>query len=173
MNALLEWGVGVDLELIDRFVAPPLAAYTRTEIAQCRAQAEPAESFAGRWCAKEAVIKAVSKWARLSLRDVEVLADATGRPRAEIVGRLGAGRPVLRIEVSIAHGAGLAIAIATATPAERLGNTTEMAGLLSTAVLRERSSLRDMATRASAQSDPRSDQPAEGAQQIREGEQDT
>ncbi len=56
-------GVGVDVELVAQFAAPSdtflSRNYTASERAYCSAAADPASSLAGRWAAKEAVIKAL------------------------------------------------------------------------------------------------------------------
>ena len=84
-------GVGIDIEAISRFRQPAMRLFRPTEIDFCSSQQDPAEAFAGRWCAKEAVVKAISGRRVLSIRDVEIL--------------------------SISHAADVAIAIAiAATP---------------------------------------------------------
>ncbi len=79
--------VGVDVESIDAinidndtFVQ---RNYTAKEQDYCRKAPSPQASFAGRWCAKEAVFKALgvsSKGAGASLREIEVLNDEKGGP---------------------------------------------------------------------------------------------
>jgi holo-[acyl-carrier protein] synthase len=63
---------------------------------------------AGRWAAKEAIIKCIGY--KISWRDMEVLRDRYGKPVARILSDIGRG-PV-QIHVSITHDAGLAIAFA-------------------------------------------------------------
>ncbi|KAK6099024.1 fatty acid synthase alpha subunit Lsd1 [Batrachochytrium dendrobatidis] len=84
-------GLGVDVQLIsemsitnDVFVA---RNFTPEEIAYCKASANPTASFAGRWAAKEAVIKAVS--------------NAAGN---KVVWTKGAGAPLNEIEITRAEG---------------------------------------------------------------------
>lgn len=68
---------------------------------------EPEEA-AGRWAAKEAIIKCVGY--RLPWRTMEVLRDRYGKPVAEI--HVDIGRGPIRFHISITHDAGLAIAFA-------------------------------------------------------------
>lgn len=105
-------GVGVDVEAIDRFTKPDGRLLTATELAYCAAQAEPAQSWAGRWCAKEAVSKACAKYLQLALREIEIRSDPSGRPVVVLPDR--ATEVGLAAEVSIAHAAGAAIAVAVA-----------------------------------------------------------
>lgn len=87
MNVL---GIGADIveclriaQMIDRhgelFVG---RVYTDLEIEYCQARKQATQHFAGRWAAKEAVLKALGTgWRRgISWRDVEVLNDPSGRP---------------------------------------------------------------------------------------------
>lgn len=105
-------GVGVDVEQIERFRAPDLRLFTPTEVAYCTGVADSAECLAGRWCAKEAVMKACSPHISLSLREIEVAAAADGRPVVVLPDRaIALG---LTAEVSIAHTASLAVAVALA-----------------------------------------------------------
>ena len=104
--------IGVDVELVARFATPDPRIFTAAELAYCDAQAEPAESRAGRWCAKEAVCKACSNHLQLTLREIEIGVGPHGRPvvllpeRAVVLG--------LRADVSIAHTGGVAVAVAVA-----------------------------------------------------------
>ena len=105
-------GLGVDVEAVDRFIDPDERLFTSDELAYCDAQADPAQSRAGHWCAKEAVSKACAKYLQLTLREIEIRAEPSGRPivllpdRAVAVG--------LAAEVSIAHADGTAMAVAVA-----------------------------------------------------------
>ena len=109
-------GIGVDVEAVERFAEPDPRLLTSDELAYCAAQDAPAESRAGRWCAKEAVVKACAKHLQLSPREVEILVEPCGRPivalpeRAAMVGLVS--------EVSISHAAGVAIAVAIAAICE-------------------------------------------------------
>jgi len=82
--------------------------YTDAEIAYCSSRKAATQHYAGRWAAKEAVLKALGTgWRRgISWRDVEVRSDRRGRP---LVAVHGGAREVLekagirRIHVSISH----------------------------------------------------------------------
>lgn len=105
-------GVGVDVESIARFATPDPRLFTAAELAHCAAAADPAECRAGRWCAKEAVMKACAAHLTLALREIEVTASADGRPIAVLPERARAMG--LSAEVSIAHAGSLAVAVAVA-----------------------------------------------------------
>ena len=82
--------------IVDGEVAAGIVGYdpiansqlTAAEIAHCRVQGSPAESFAGRWCAKEAVVKAFAGRAIVGIRDVEIRADERGTPIIALEPRL-------------------------------------------------------------------------------------
>lgn len=105
-------GLGVDIEAVDRFTNPDERLFTSKELAYCDAQADPAQSRAGRWCAKEAVSKACAKYLQLTLREIEIRVEPSGRPIVLLPERaLAVG---LTAEVSIAHAGGMAMAVAAA-----------------------------------------------------------
>lgn len=98
----------------DRFVS---RAFTRAESAYCEARSDPAIHFAGRFAAKEAVLKALGTgWSGgVGWRDVEVLPDG-GPVRVRLSGRalevaraLGAREPV---RLSISHTGATAVGFA-------------------------------------------------------------
>jgi fatty acid synthase subunit alpha len=118
----LRFGVGVDVEEVARWRA--LVAEMRPgtsrwllfhaeEHEHCRAFADPAPVYAGRWCAKEAVFKALTEHASLDLRDVMIVSGPSGRPEVVLLPdslrKLG-----LRVRVSISHTDQSAIAMAVA-----------------------------------------------------------
>ncbi len=89
--------------------------YTEREIRECQAKKKSLEHFAGRWAAKEAVLKALGTgWRRgLSFTDIEVQSE-------ELVQLLGAARDlaeqlhVVTVHLSIAHCRAYATAYAVA-----------------------------------------------------------
>lgn len=105
-------GVGVDVEAVERFTEPDIRLFTVDELAYCAIQANPAESRAGRWCAKEAVSKACAKYLQLTLREIEIKVEPSGRPIVLLPDR--ATEVGLTAEVSIAHAGGTAVAVAVA-----------------------------------------------------------
>ncbi|MET0601103.1 MAG: holo-ACP synthase [Baekduia sp.] len=108
-------GVGLDLLEIERLEAalerrPTLAArlFTEGERAYAAARSRPAQHLAARFCAKEAVAKALALEA-WSWRDIEVVSEG-GPPRIVLHGTL-AGRGV-EVDVSLTHSRGTAGAVA-------------------------------------------------------------
>jgi holo-[acyl-carrier protein] synthase len=113
-------GVGLDLLEIDRLARalerrPRLAErlFTPGERAFAAARGEPARHLAVRFCAKEAVAKA------LALRDgdwldVEVLGGGDGPPSVRLTGRAAAraGELGVRVDISLTHSKGMAGAVA-------------------------------------------------------------
>lgn len=111
-------GVGIDLVEIERiaqacrrqprFVERIL---TPAERVYClNGRSNPAQHIAGRWCAKEAIAKAVGR--PLRWHEVEILPDAQGKPTVHLHGSsaqiVGSGR----LLVSITHTRTLAQAVA-------------------------------------------------------------
>ncbi|MFM7207750.1 MAG: holo-ACP synthase [Planctomycetaceae bacterium] len=82
--------------------------FTPTEIEYCRARKMATQHFAGRWAAKEAVLKALGTgWRRgISWRDIEVASATTGRPAVTLrggAGEMAAAMGIRCILVSISH----------------------------------------------------------------------
>ena len=82
--------------------------YTEREIRYCQARKHAIEHFAGRWAAKEAILKAIGTgWSRgISWTDLEVRNAASGQPQVLVRG--GAKDAALRrgigdIFISISH----------------------------------------------------------------------
>lgn len=82
--------------------------YTQNEIGYCSARAAATQHFAGRWAAKEAVLKAMGTgWSRgIKWVDIEVRNDERGRPTIALGGgardiceRLG----IHEMHISISH----------------------------------------------------------------------
>jgi holo-[acyl-carrier protein] synthase len=116
-------GIGLDLVKIERIRA--LAdrwqerflerLYTEAERRYCFDRASPYASLAGRFAAKEAVLKAIGTgWsAGISWQDIQVLNDGSGKPVAHVQGRAGAllqETGVTDIHISLSHDADYAIA---------------------------------------------------------------
>ncbi len=134
------FGVGTDIteclriaRMIERhgelFIA---RVYTPEEIRYCQNRKQATQHFAGRWAAKEAVLKALGTgWRRgISWRDIEIRATPSGRPVValrgvirELVEQLG----VTRILVSISHCRTHATAYAMAIRKKRKGNVDKEA----------------------------------------------
>lgn len=120
-------GIGTDLCDCDRIAAMIerhgdtflQKVFTPDEIAYCARHRAAAEHFAGRWAAKEAVLKAFGTgWAKgIQWTDLEVCLEDGGRPRLALHGaardhatRLGIGE----VLISISHTAAMANAFAVA-----------------------------------------------------------
>merc|ERR1711920_271694 len=117
-------GLGVDVEPIETFENYLNQGkddffkrnFTEEELDYCYNAPHPAASFAGRWAAKEAVIKAISssspetgnlgKGAGAPLKDIGVSRSASGAPSIEFTGHASEVVRVLGIEdvsISISH----------------------------------------------------------------------
>lgn len=121
-------GIGLDLVKItrirslmerwqDRFLQ---RLYTEEERRYCLKRASPYASLAGRFAAKEAVLKALGTgWADgIRWVDIQVLNDKNGKPVATVTGRaetLLHEAGVTGIHVSLSHDADYAIAEAVLT----------------------------------------------------------
>lgn len=93
--------------------------YTDREIRYCQARKHAIEHFAGRWAAKEAILKAIGTgWSKgIAWTDLEVRNLPGGRPRTVIVGGArdaASERGIGEILISISHCRTYAIAYAIA-----------------------------------------------------------
>ncbi len=94
--------------------------FTPREIAYCRRKRRHEVHFAGRFAAKEAVLKALGTGLGQLMRwtDVEVVNGPLGKPEVSLHGEVAASaarRGLAGIDVSLSHSAGLAIAGAVIT----------------------------------------------------------
>jgi holo-[acyl-carrier protein] synthase len=116
-------GVGIDLLEIDRLERalerrPRLAErlFTAGERAYAATRARPAMHLAARFCAKEAVAKALELrvW---SWRDVEVLGGGDEPPSVQLTGAAErrAAELGVKVSVSLTHTRGMAAAVAVLT----------------------------------------------------------
>jgi holo-[acyl-carrier protein] synthase len=121
-------GVGTDIteclriaRMIDRhgelFIS---RVFTPEEIRYCQSRKQATQHFAGRWAAKEAVLKALGTgWRRgISWRDIEIRIRPGGRPVVavrgdlrEVVGQLGVAKLLVSISHCRTHATAYAIAI--------------------------------------------------------------
>jgi len=120
-------GVGVDIIEVDRIESAVRRhgdrflqkLFTPGEIAYCRSRGRSAEHLAGRFAAKEAVLKALGigiRWGS-ALKEIEVRRGASGHPTVALAGRVAARARELgaeRIHVSLSHTARHAVAQAVA-----------------------------------------------------------
>lgn len=119
-------GIGVDMleiERMERVIArrPNFVArvFTEEERAYCDRSARPAEHYAARFAAREAVLKALGTGFSdgVGLRDVSVSRDDAGRPHVVLTGRaaeIAREGGVREIALSISHTHDVAVANAIA-----------------------------------------------------------
>ena len=115
-------GIGVDLVDLARFER----AVDRTPRLRDRLFAEterskPLRSLAGRFAAKEALIKALGSSDGIHWLDITVSNDAEGDPRFELSGETAdviAARGITSLHLSMSHDAGAAIAFVVAERAD-------------------------------------------------------
>lgn len=104
--------------------------YTPSEIQYCQSRKQATQHFAGRWAAKEAILKALGTgWRRgISWRDVEVRNEPGGKPVAalrggarDVVEELG----IAEVLISISHCRMYATAHAIALGGDRANRPRE------------------------------------------------
>lgn len=107
--------IGVDIEDISRFKDKPQAFYERiftpVELEYCLSKKNPAPHFAARFCAKEAVYKALSSAGihEVLITQIEVYNDSNGCPRIRILN----SDNNYKINISLSHEKEKAVAFAT------------------------------------------------------------
>ncbi|MBT3322670.1 MAG: holo-ACP synthase [Anaerolineae bacterium] len=115
-------GVGVDLVSIEKIIsnlkrdAFRRKVFTPAEIESCNAISKSAESYAGKFAAKEAFMKAIGKGIRQEVwfTQIEVLNHETGAPYIQVNGEAARIFSVLgaeKIFLSISHTDGMAVAM--------------------------------------------------------------
>jgi holo-[acyl-carrier protein] synthase len=116
-------GLGIDLVQAQKLAQSLLAegfverVFTPAEAAACRAVKNSVQSFAGKFAAKEACMKALGAGIRQELwfADIEVLDEPSGAPRVILSDRLqgmGLIPAGAVIHVSISHTGDFAVAVA-------------------------------------------------------------
>jgi holo-[acyl-carrier protein] synthase len=93
--------------------------YTDYEIEYCSARKAATQHYAGRWAAKEAVLKALGTgWRRgIAWRDIEIRNDHKGAPTVKLRGGardVMAAAHIARLHVSISHCRNFAVAYVVA-----------------------------------------------------------
>jgi holo-[acyl-carrier protein] synthase len=115
-------GLGIDLVLIEKIAksverdAFKLKVFTTAEIEICEATANSAERYAGKFAAKEALMKAIGKGIRQEVwfSQIEVLNLETGAPAILTSGEAEKALSSLgvdRVHLSISHTEGMAVAV--------------------------------------------------------------
>ena len=122
-------GLGTDIQEIAPFAARPFAAdpafymltFSEGERAYCLACAQPAQHFAARFAAKEAVVKAFGTVCTLSPAAVEIERSPAGAPSVRLSAEASALVPDdLRVFVSVGHCEEWAYAVAVVVRSEPL-----------------------------------------------------
>ena len=115
-------GIGTDLIAVERFSPESTEqaflerTFTQVELADCRRHKDPAECLAGKFAAKEALVKALGLGMRQGLwfNQIEVTNNEHGGPHIEATGPTAAelqARGAQRIHLTLSHSAGLALAV--------------------------------------------------------------
>ncbi len=111
-------GIGIDLVEVNRFGEASAAflkkAFTPEELDSCRRVANAAERLAGKFAAKEALMKAIGAGIRQEVwfTQIEVVNDETGKPFLNLSGLAGEycqKLGVRQVHVSISHTREMAI----------------------------------------------------------------
>jgi holo-[acyl-carrier protein] synthase len=120
-------GLGVDICEIDRMdralVRHPSMrdrVFTPEERAYCDGRARPAESYAARFAAREAVIKALGGYRRKRWQDISVSRHASGAPSIVLAGNAKVRADDLGISsvlITFTHERSLSLALAVAVRA--------------------------------------------------------
>jgi holo-[acyl-carrier protein] synthase len=108
------YGVGIDIVKIERMKAAVERwgkrflgrVFTEDELAYCYGKNEPYLSLSVRFAAKEALIKAIGSEIPVSLRDIEIMNYADGRPVLNVAGRLKSffeEKAIRRTHLSLSH----------------------------------------------------------------------
>ena len=116
-------GIGIDLIEIERIVRalerPGFRdrCFTKAEQDYCETRRNPAESYAARFCGKEAVGKALGCGVRFTWKDIEIV----GRPKpgVRLTGRTAAFAERVEagpIDLSMSHSRELASAVCVVAP---------------------------------------------------------
>jgi holo-[acyl-carrier protein] synthase len=129
------FGIGTDIveclriaQMVERhgelFIA---RVYTQQEIQYCQSRRQATQHFAGRWAAKEAVLKALGTgWRRgISWRDVEVRNERSGSPVVTLYGgardymeQQGISQILISISHCRSHATAYAVAVVQEKPSE-------------------------------------------------------
>ena len=121
-------GIGVDLvdvarvaSILERRKTFVERVFTPPEIAYCERQANPAESYAARWAAREACRKALGGVRDMRWHDVRVDRAPTGAPALVLEGAVKARADrlgVTEVKVALTHERRMAAAFCVAVRAE-------------------------------------------------------
>jgi holo-[acyl-carrier protein] synthase len=117
-------GLGVDLceiarmeRALSRHPTMRTRVFTPEEIAYCESKARPAESYAGRFAAREAVVKALGGYRGRGWQDISVTRAPSGAPAIRLEGnakRRADALGVTRVMITFTHEKTSAVAFAVA-----------------------------------------------------------
>jgi phosphopantetheine--protein transferase-like protein len=113
----MQFSIGCDLEKIKRFEKTISdehflgKVYTKTEIEYCLSKTNPAQHLTTRWCAKEAVVKALSGLGinSMEFKKIEIINNAEGYP---VVSIHDPRCKDIETKISLSHSGGMAMATA-------------------------------------------------------------
>jgi holo-[acyl-carrier protein] synthase len=118
-------GLGIDCEEVSRWEGltattvtdPRYPLFTQSEHKFCSQNPYPAQHYAGRWCVKEACVKALATLVTITTRDVEVLHQPAQGPKVVLVGRATLA-PGVTLMASVTHSEKTAAAVVLAQRVE-------------------------------------------------------
>lgn len=110
-------GIGIDIEPIESFRTSSdpesdplfLNLFTPAEFGYCLLQSDPAQHFAARFCAKEALRKCGRDYLAIPFNQIEVLHDSDGSPYYHLP---SVPQRLTHVSLSLSHTKDLAIAVA-------------------------------------------------------------
>jgi holo-[acyl-carrier protein] synthase len=108
--------IGTDIEQIARVEramarTPRFAAriFTAAERAYCDGKARPAQHYTARFCAKEAVMKALAT--ALPMQEIEILRGESGPPTVHVTGQAAIALQGRTVHLSLSHAGDYAVAM--------------------------------------------------------------
>jgi holo-[acyl-carrier protein] synthase len=117
-------GLGVDLceiarieRALERHPSMRQRVFTAEEMSYCDSKARPAESYAGRFAAREAVIKALGGYRGRRWQDISVSRDPSGAPSIVLAGnakRRADALGITTVHITFTHERTNAVAFAVA-----------------------------------------------------------
>lgn len=114
--------IGVDIEDVKRFINKPQKfldrIFTASEQEYCKSFALPESHLAVRYCAKEAVVKALSGYGikNIYYKEIEIFHDENKCPKVRILKKLAEN---IVFEISLSHDRDKAIAFVTSHKSQR------------------------------------------------------
>lgn len=110
--------IGIDIEQVERFKNLDKhlleRVYTQNEIKYCQKYQNSYIHFAGLWCAKEAVVKALAE-IKIAISEIEILHKLNGAPYVNVTSKIKDyfdKNNIKNIHISISHTDTISTAIA-------------------------------------------------------------